>query len=90
MFKLSIVELCKALADAVVLARELSECGSEGPLPAILRFETEMIARSSSKVLASRAAASFLHSELAISEGDKTRAAMAAGAEEKQRATATP
>lgn len=69
----------QALADAVVLARELSECGAEGPLPAILRFETEMMERSGKKVLASREAASFLHSEIATSEGDKPRGTMAAG-----------
>jgi len=68
----------QALADAVMLARELSECGSAGPLPAILKYEAEMMERSSKKVLASREAASFLHSEIVISTGDKIRAAMAA------------
>mmetsp|Transcript_21685 Transcript_21685/g.61450 ORF Transcript_21685/g.61450 Transcript_21685/m.61450 type:complete len:623 (-) Transcript_21685:208-2076(-) len=73
----------QALLDAVVLARELGRCGGDGPLPALRRYEAEMFERSASKVLASREAASFLHSDLAIGEGDRTRAAMARPAGEE-------
>merc|ERR1712050_465004 len=64
----------QALIDAVALARELSQCTQEGPLSALRRYEEAMINRTASKVLASREAASFLHSELAVATGDQTRA----------------
>ncbi|CAE8609051.1 unnamed protein product, partial [Polarella glacialis] len=63
----------QALMDAVVLAKELCLCGAEGPVPALRRYEAEMLQRSGKKVLASRDVSSLLHSELAIGEGDKTR-----------------
>ena len=44
-----------------------------------------MMERSAKKVLASREAASFLHTEPAVGEGDKTRAAIAASAISKPR-----
>eukprot|EP00927_Polykrikos_kofoidii_P066238 TRINITY_DN61875_c0_g1_i1.p1 TRINITY_DN61875_c0_g1~~TRINITY_DN61875_c0_g1_i1.p1 ORF type:complete len:683 (-),score=137.21 TRINITY_DN61875_c0_g1_i1:85-2133(-) len=70
----------QALQDATLLAKELHESGgSLGLLDALRRFEAEMLLRSAPKVLASREAASFLHSEIACGEGNKTRAAIASG-----------
>jgi len=69
----------QALADAVVLAKELCASGASGPRPALRRYEREMLERSARKVEASREAAHFLHTEVAVREGDKTRAAVAAG-----------
>eukprot|EP00930_Biecheleria_cincta_P086669 TRINITY_DN75935_c0_g1_i1.p1 TRINITY_DN75935_c0_g1~~TRINITY_DN75935_c0_g1_i1.p1 ORF type:complete len:571 (-),score=68.23 TRINITY_DN75935_c0_g1_i1:651-2312(-) len=67
----------QALIDAVVLARELSQCTSQGPLAALRSYEAEMMSRTATKVTASREAASFLHSELAVGVGDMSRAGLA-------------
>lgn len=47
---------------------------------ALSRFEEEMLTRSATKVKASAEAAQFLHSDVAIQEGDVTRGAAAAAA----------
>lgn len=46
---------------------------------ALAKFEDEMIERSAVKVEKSADAAKFLHSEVAISKGNVTRGAVAAG-----------
>ena len=76
----------QALLDAISLARKLSDVvrGSnsnskpEEVIPAALaEFEEEMLRRSAVKVAKSADAASFLHSDVAISEGNVTRGAAA-------------
>jgi salicylate hydroxylase len=51
---------------------------------ALCRFEEEMLARSAVKVQASAEAAQFLHTDVAIQEGDVTRGVAAARANQKQ------
>ncbi|ACU08172.1 2-polyprenyl-6-methoxyphenol hydroxylase-likeFAD-dependent oxidoreductases [Flavobacteriaceae bacterium 3519-10] len=71
----------QALLDALHLAREIySKCKTSGDWRAtgtraniLETFETEMLARSASKVQDSAAAADFLHSETALYEGDEPR-----------------
>lgn len=71
----------QALLDALSLAREISKgCG---PLSGwrelglrknvLTSFESEMLARSASKVTASAEASKFLHSETVLCEGNETR-----------------
>merc|ERR1719188_1201297 len=83
----------QTLLDAVSLARELDDArGRAGPdggtslLGALRLYEAEMMERSSRKVLASREAASFLHSQLAVGKGDKTRAGLAKEAQSRAKA----
>mmetsp|Transcript_20647 Transcript_20647/g.33751 ORF Transcript_20647/g.33751 Transcript_20647/m.33751 type:complete len:625 (-) Transcript_20647:47-1921(-) len=78
----------QALLDAVLLARKIHSVVRQKreesqPLyeripEALGEFEYEMIRRSSVKVKKSAEAAKFLHSEVAIKEGNVTRAAAAA------------
>jgi len=91
----------QALLDAVELARSLYEAGYDGPgkksdkienngkkdwIPAALRkYERTMIERSRPKVEASSKAAQFLHSEVAVAEGNVTRGRAAAIAEELEK-----
>nr|WP_294788286.1 NAD(P)/FAD-dependent oxidoreductase [uncultured Flavobacterium sp.] len=71
----------QALLDALSLAREIAKgCKSlkywkeQGVRESALsKFESEMIQRSASKVKDSAAAAEFLHSEIALYEGDEPR-----------------
>ncbi|WP_226065558.1 FAD-dependent oxidoreductase [Kaistella polysaccharea] len=71
----------QALLDALSLAREifkkckpLSQWKESGIRESVLTdFENEMLERSKSKVEDSAAAAKFLHSEIAIYEGDEPR-----------------
>lgn len=71
----------QALLDALSLAREifknckpLSHWRTAGLRETVLTtFEKEMISRSSTKVEDSAAAAEFLHSEIALYEGDEPR-----------------
>ena len=71
----------QALLDALSLAREifknckpLSHWRTVGLRESVLTtFEKEMISRSSTKVEDSAAAAEFLHSEIALYEGDEPR-----------------
>ncbi|WHF51556.1 NAD(P)/FAD-dependent oxidoreductase [Chryseobacterium gotjawalense] len=71
----------QALLDALSLAREiskackpLSEWRTIGIRESVLKnFETEMLERSATKVEDSAAAAQFLHSEIALYEGDEPR-----------------
>ena len=72
----------QALLDAVLLARKLARIGKrktkEGSLDdgipaALAEFEEEMLLRSAVKVAKSADAAKFLHSDVAISEGNVTR-----------------
>lgn len=71
----------QALLDALALARAISRgCGSLSPWKTagvresvLTAFETEMFARSASKVKDSAAAAQFLHSEIVLHEGDAPR-----------------
>ena len=71
----------QALLDALSLAREifknckpLSHWRTAGLIQSVLTtFEKEMISRSSTKVEDSAAAAQFLHSEIALYEGDEPR-----------------
>ena len=68
----------QALLDALSLARNLYRihCREGRSLEKALEFyETEMLDRSSEKVRASSAAARFLHTDIAIQEGDVTRGA---------------
>ena len=76
-----------ALADAVALARRLSatpelSVSGGGRLAsvgaALAEFESEMLARTSSKVRLSHEAVELLHSRLALAEGDCTRRTAAA------------
>lgn len=75
----------QALLDAVSLARALRRAelfGGTAPLcEALKQYEDEMLARSASKVVASRAAAECLHSASATSSSNCTRAAAARAAE---------
>mmetsp|Transcript_26419 Transcript_26419/g.41454 ORF Transcript_26419/g.41454 Transcript_26419/m.41454 type:complete len:639 (+) Transcript_26419:319-2235(+) len=78
----------QALLDAVLLARKIHSVVRKNQdenqpiherIPtALSEFEDEMIQRSSVKVKKSAEAAKFLHSEVAISEGNVTRGAAAA------------
>ena len=71
----------QALLDALALARGISKgCGplsqwrQAGVRDSVLtEFEAEMLARSASKVKASAEAARFLHSDIALYEGDEPR-----------------
>jgi 2-polyprenyl-6-methoxyphenol hydroxylase-like FAD-dependent oxidoreductase len=71
----------QALLDALALAREITkECRSlsqwktAGIRKSVLtHFESQMLARSSTKVEDSAAAAEFLHSEIVLHEGDEPR-----------------
>ena len=71
----------QALLDALSLAREItkgckpfSNWREKGLRDSVLtNFETEMLARSSTKVEDSAAAAQFLHSDIALYEGDEPR-----------------
>ena len=71
----------QALLDALSLAREiykgckpLSTWRENGIRKNVLNnFETEMLVRSSTKVVDSASAAEFLHSEIALYEGDEPR-----------------
>lgn len=71
----------QALLDALALARGISRgCNpvsqwrKRGLRESVLtKFESEMLARSASKVKDSAAAAEFLHSEIALHEGDQPR-----------------
>jgi len=91
----------QALLDAVELARCLYEAVYHGPgqksdkmdhngredrIPAALRkYERTMVERSRPKVEASSKAAQFLHSEVAVAEGNVTRGGAAAIAEELEK-----
>ncbi len=71
----------QALLDALSLAREISK--NCGPLSkwreigirksVLTTFELEMLTRSASKVKGSAEAAAFLHSEIVLQKGNKTR-----------------
>lgn len=71
----------QALLDALSLAREIyrrsktsADWRQSGIRDSILKpFETEMLERSAGKVEDSAAAAQFLHSEIALYEGDEPR-----------------
>ena len=71
----------QALLDALSLVREISKnCKSlsdwreKGIRETILQnFETEMLARTATKVEDSAAAAEFLHSDIALYEGNEPR-----------------
>ncbi|SFD49358.1 FAD-dependent oxidoreductase [Flavobacterium phragmitis] len=71
----------QALLDALALAREIAK-GCKSPMywkekgvreSALEQFESEMIERSASKVKDSAAAAEFLHSDIALYEGNEPR-----------------
>ena len=71
----------QALLDALSLARSLYRihCCEGRSLEEVLKhYESEMLDRSAKKVRASSAAAQFLHTDIAIQEGDVTRGAAAA------------
>jgi 2-polyprenyl-6-methoxyphenol hydroxylase-like FAD-dependent oxidoreductase len=71
----------QALLDALTLARGIargcraaSQWRKAGVRKSVLtEFESEMLERSASKVKDSAAAAQFLHSEIALHEGDEPR-----------------
>ena len=71
----------QALLDALSLVREISKncrlqsnCREKGIRETILQnFETEMLARTATKVADSAAAAEFLHSDIALYEGNEPR-----------------
>jgi 2-polyprenyl-6-methoxyphenol hydroxylase-like FAD-dependent oxidoreductase len=70
----------QALLDALSLARTIYKTGTtaEDSVKKILRaFEAEMLTRSAVKVKASADAARFLHTDVAISEGNMPRGAAA-------------
>ena len=79
----------QALLDAVLLARKLARIidkrnlkagNPDDAFPAALaEFEEEMLKRSAVKVAKSADAAKFLHSHVAISEGNVTRGGAALG-----------
>ncbi|KAL3777174.1 hypothetical protein ACHAW5_009298 [Stephanodiscus triporus] len=82
----------QALLDAVLLARKLVCIDKRKPkgrslddgIPAALaEFEKEMLIRSAVKVAKSADAAEFLHSHVAISEGNVTRGGAAVGGARK-------
>ena len=67
----------QALLDGLELARHLSSCLSASSSDLDLAaFEEKMYDRSSPKVFKSREAATFLHSEVVLREGDVTRGGM--------------
>ena len=73
----------QAIIDALVLARCLYSSNLLHPQRqsldnALRQYEEEMMERSSSKVLKSRLAAKYLHSEDALTEANVTRASAAA------------
>ena len=69
----------QALLDALQLARTLYSVSDAATLGlAMEAFETEMLERSAVKVQTSAKAAQFLHTEIAIQEGNVTRGAAAA------------
>jgi salicylate hydroxylase len=72
----------QALLDALSLARSLHRARRRGQsvARALTEYEQEMTARSAKKVTASSAAAQFLHTEVAILEGNVTRGGAAAAA----------
>jgi len=80
----------QALLDAVLLARTLYKAfqmpmdGSEEATVAesLADFESEMLSRSAAKVKASADAAKFLHTEVALAEGNHPRCTAAAKAAE--------
>ncbi len=71
----------QALLDALALAREIfTKCSPQSlwrekglRKRVLLNFETQMLERSATKVEDSAAAAQFLHSEIALYEGDEPR-----------------
>ena len=66
------------MLDAICLANKIySSCHveNEGLENALRSFEQEMLERSAVKVQASAEAAKFLHSDVAIQEGNLTRGA---------------
>ena len=64
----------QALLDALSLARSLYAKGDSQNLQQALRaFEAEMLPRTAAKVIASAEAASFLHSDVALYEGNVSR-----------------
>ena len=71
----------QALLDALALARAISngcrpksQWRTSGIKNTILsQFETEMLARTASKVIESAEAAKFLHSEVVLREGNEPR-----------------
>lgn len=64
----------QALLDALSLARTLyANDGSAKVQPSLRAFEAEMLSRTAPKVIASAEAAQFLHSDVAIYEGDLAR-----------------
>jgi 2-polyprenyl-6-methoxyphenol hydroxylase-like FAD-dependent oxidoreductase len=71
----------QALLDALALARgiakecrPLSQWRETGIRESVLtKFESEMLARSASKVKGSAEAAEFLHSDIVLHEGDEPR-----------------
>lgn len=68
----------QALLDALSLARSIYRVhcrDGRSLIDALELYEKEMIDRSSTKVRASGEAAEFLHTEIAIQEGDVTRGA---------------
>lgn len=67
----------QALLDALSLAGSIYKAQKRGKSlsEAIRSFEAEMLERSAVKVKASAEAAQFLHTEIAIQEGDVTRGA---------------
>jgi len=78
----------QALLDAVLLARAMYKVFRDGILEhksrpsldeVLTEYESSMLKRSAGKVKASAEAAKFLHTEAAISEGNITRGAAAAG-----------
>jgi len=76
----------QALLDALSLARALHRirCREGRTLEEALEcFENEMVDRSAQKVKASSEAARFLHTEVAIREGNVTRGAAAAAVKSK-------
>ncbi|GKZ00375.1 hypothetical protein MPSEU_000990500 [Mayamaea pseudoterrestris] len=71
----------QAMLDALQLARALYMVNDIDALAPVLQtFEREMLERSAVKVRASAQAAHFLHSEIAIQQGNMTRGAAAAAA----------
>lgn len=71
----------QALLDALQLARSIYLVKDAISLESALRtFERDMLERSAVKVKASAQAAQFLHSQVAIQEGNLTRGAAAAAA----------
>lgn len=78
----------QAMLDALSLANSIygEMKDGKGSLDKALRqFEEEMLQRSSAKVKASAEAAKFLHSEVAIQEGNVTRGAAASLVVEDQK-----